>query len=148
MGDFAMKLVKASEVDFQFPVIGFSREDGLIGFDDVQVMSRCHPALIEREAFIGMELVDTSLRRWLVRSLEIAKPLAQKKRWWQIFDSAPWPEFELLLESAPPVGFDELKQRFISETVIEEPDDDEAMRAAPDLATLVKESYMQCSGFL
>jgi len=142
-----MSMVKASDVDFRYPAVGFSRTQGLVGYDDFQSMTRCHPGLIENGDLIGMEIIDNDRRRWIVRSVILKQPLA-KRRWWHIFRSPPYPDFDLELEEAAPISLDDLKRRFLAEAEVEDPEDEKAVRAAPDLATMIEKSFMQCSGFL
>lgn len=140
-----MTLVKASEAAFEYPVVGFSRKQGLLGFDDLQAMRGCHPAYVKDGSLIGMEIVDNSLRRWIVRSLDLKQPLSEE-RWWHMFTGIRYAEFDLELEEISPADPGELKRRFLEGVDVENPRDEQAVRAAPDLATMFSASNMQGSG--
>jgi hypothetical protein len=94
-----------------------------------------------------MEIVDNDRRRWIVRSLILKEPLT-KKRWWHMFTSPPYPEFDLELEEEASISLEDLRRRFLQEVEIEYPEEEKAIRVAPDLATMVEVSCMQCSGFI
>lgn len=144
-----MAIAKISEVGLEFPVVGFSRDQGLLWFDDLALLTHCSAEHIENQTFIGMEMFDNRLRRWIVRSLDLKEPLKPKpNRWWQIFASRPYGAFELRLEELEPIEFAALKTRLLAEMEVEDPEDEAAARQAPDLATFAEATYTQCSGLL
>ncbi|KQX25559.1 MULTISPECIES: hypothetical protein [unclassified Sphingomonas] len=136
------KTIKASETDFIFPLAGFTDKEGALLFDSLAGLTHCPPDHVRRETLIGMELVDNHERRWIVRSLILARPLA-KKRWWQLF--TPAAEFDLELEEIDPIGLAEFKSRLIADWEPDSPDEGDAIWAAPDLATMMKDTYRQAT---
>ena len=142
-----MALVRASDVDFNYPLVGFSRGQGILGFSDFVALTRCHAAYVRDEALIGMELIDNDLRRWFVRSLHLNAPLVEK-RWWHIFMAIPYPEFDLDLEEAASIGLDDLKRRLLVSWELEDPDNEEGVRQASSLAAMFDAAQEQGSGLL
>lgn len=143
----AMPIIRASEVDFHYPLVGFTRDEGVLGFDDFSALTRCHPIYVRDEALIGMELIDNDLGRWFVRALVLEAPLVEK-RWWQIFSGTTYPEFDLELEEAAPIRLAELKRRLLDAWELEDMGDEEAVERAPDLAAMFEAAYQQGSGLL
>lgn len=140
-------MVRASEVDFSYPLIGFSRDQGILGFSDFVALTRCHAAYVRNEALIGMELIDNDLRRWFVRSLHLNAPLVQK-RWWHIFTNIPYPEFDLDLEDSASIGLEDLRHRLLAGWELEDPDNEEGVRQASSLAEMFDAGLEQGSGLL
>jgi hypothetical protein len=60
--------MKTGEIDFHFPVLGFT-ENNIWGFQDLDRLTRCGPRTLRDGAQLGMELVDSKERRWIVRSV-------------------------------------------------------------------------------
>ena len=142
-----MALVKVSEIDLDFPVVGFCREAGVLWFGDISLLTRCSIADVKAQTLIGMEMFDNRMRSWIVRSLDLNEPLPPR-RWWQISPDRAHVDFELNLEQRPPIDFDKLKRRLLPEMGIEDPDDEKAARKAPDLAALCEVTYIQATGLL
>ena len=140
-------MTKASETDFEYPLIGFTAKPGPLWFSDFFALSHCSSYYVENEALIGMELVDSRLRRWIVRSLDLKTPL-KPKRWWNIFGGASGVEFDLELEAIEPISFDALKPRVAAEIEIEDPDVEVEFREARDLATIYDVIDEQGTGLL
>lgn len=63
-----------SEVDFAFPVLGFTPDKEIWGFPDLNRLTRCGPSTVPQGRQIGMELVDAKGRRWIVRAVERVGP--------------------------------------------------------------------------
>lgn len=61
--------MKASEVTFQFPLLGFTPDRDMWGFQDLNTLTSCGPQSVKDNRQVGMELIDSSYRRWIVRSL-------------------------------------------------------------------------------
>lgn len=61
--------MRTSEVEFSFPVIGFSRNNDVWGFEDRNTLTSCGPATLKEDLQRDMELVDAKGRRWRVLSI-------------------------------------------------------------------------------
>lgn len=61
--------MKTGEANFRFPVLGFTSDLNIWGFQDLDRLTRCGPRTLRDETQIGMELVDADGRRWKVRSV-------------------------------------------------------------------------------
>lgn len=140
-------MTKASEVDLQYPLLGFTATEGSLWFADFSALTHCALTYIEDQTLIGMELVDGSLRRWIVRSLDPKTPI-KPKRWWNIFAGNSTVEFDLDLEEIEPTRLDALKPRLLEVTEIEDPDDEAAFGAARDLAAIYDAINEQGTGLL
>lgn len=62
--------MKTPEVDFRFPVLGFTRDGRLWGFPDLDRLTRCGPRTLREDLQAGMELIDAEGRHWSVRSFQ------------------------------------------------------------------------------
>lgn len=60
--------MKTTEVDFRFPVLGFTSDLEIWGFPDIDRLTRCGPRTLKENLQIGMELIDAGGRRWIVRA--------------------------------------------------------------------------------
>jgi hypothetical protein len=72
--------MKTQEVDFRFPVLGFTRDREIWGFPDINTLTSCGPRTLKNNMQAGMELVDADGRRWIVRSVRRvgrARPLVK-----------------------------------------------------------------------
>lgn len=61
--------MKTTEAGFHFPVLGFTPEPAMWGFEDLNTLTSCGPLTLKHNSQIGMELVDADGRRWIVRSV-------------------------------------------------------------------------------
>ena len=61
--------MKSSEIDFSFPVLGFTRDRENWGFPDLDRLTKCGPRTLKENMQEGMELIDASGRRWRVQSV-------------------------------------------------------------------------------
>lgn len=62
-------MVKTSEADLQFPVLGISADDDLWGFPDLHRLTKCGPETLKKNLQADMELIDAVGRLWIVRSV-------------------------------------------------------------------------------
>ena len=117
-----MVLMKASKVDLDFPAVGFL-QDGVRTFPDPESLQECEPTYYEDGHLIGIEMVDNSLRRWVVRSVVLLTPLPAR-RWWHIrwlhiillpFIGGTVADIDLELEEIDPIAFDEVRRRVLAE---------------------------------
>ena len=104
--------MKTSDVEFQFPVLGFTADQEFLGFRDRKVLTACGPLTAKGNLEVGTEFVDADLRRWVVRSMLTIR------------NARPWflrPLAHVLgvrlyrveheLEVLEPISLDEVKQR-------------------------------------
>jgi hypothetical protein len=61
--------MKTGEANFRFPVLGFTSDLNIWGFQDLDRLTRCGPRTLKEDTQIGMEFVDADGRRWKVRSV-------------------------------------------------------------------------------
>ena len=61
--------MKTGEANFHFPVLGFTLDLNIWGFQDLDRLTRCGPRTLKEDTQIGMEFVDADGRRWGVRSV-------------------------------------------------------------------------------
>lgn len=61
--------MKTAEAGFRFPVLGFTRDLEIWGFQDLDRLTKCGPRTLKDGIQVGMELVDADLRRWRVLSI-------------------------------------------------------------------------------
>lgn len=61
--------MRTAEVEFRFPVLAFTRDGALWGFQDLERLTKCGPRTLKENSQDGMELIDAGRRRWLVRSI-------------------------------------------------------------------------------
>ncbi len=61
--------VKTAEVDFHFPLLGFTPDGEIWGFPDLNALTICGPRTLKERLQANMELVDADGRRWIVRSV-------------------------------------------------------------------------------
>lgn len=61
--------MKTGEANFHFPVLGFTLDLQIWGFQDLDRLTKCGPRTLKNDTQIGMELIDADCRRWKVRSV-------------------------------------------------------------------------------
>jgi hypothetical protein len=61
--------MNAAEAGFRFPVLGFTKDLEIWGFQDLDRLTRCGPRTLRENTQAGMELIDSDERRWAVRSV-------------------------------------------------------------------------------
>jgi hypothetical protein len=61
--------MKTAEVDFRFPVLGFTDDLEIWGFQDLDRLTKCGPRTLKEDLQRGMELIDAEGRCWVVRSI-------------------------------------------------------------------------------
>jgi len=104
--------MKTHEVDFHFPVLGFTPGKDIWAFPDLNTLTSCGPKTLREGMQADMELVGADGRRWIVRSLRKtgrAEPFAI----WLISHllSTPLSRIEHDLDPMAPVTLDEVKAR-------------------------------------
>jgi hypothetical protein len=157
-----MVLVKTSGTDVHFPVIGWF-SDGARTFSEREDLLFCPSVFYENNDLIGIELVDNSLRGWVIRSVDLCSPLPKERFWqnrWIFFLFLPVTffmavasnytvEIDPILEEIGTLDLEEIKGRLLREKElfwagldpVESPEYQvrvAEMRAARDVASLVK----------
>jgi len=61
--------MKTAEAGFRFPVLGFTPDLEIWGFQDLDRLTKCGPRTLRNNMQAGMELIDADGRRWIVRSV-------------------------------------------------------------------------------
>ena len=61
--------MRSADVSFRFPVLGFTTDQEIWGFRDLDTLTRCGPRTLKEGTQIGMELIDAAGSRWVVRSI-------------------------------------------------------------------------------
>lgn len=104
--------MKTHEVDFKFPVLGFTPNGELWGFPDLNTLTSCGPRTLRQNLEADMELVDASGQRWIVRSLR-RTGRGEGLALWLISHliSTPQSRIEHELDPMSPVSLDEVKAR-------------------------------------
>ncbi len=142
-----MLIVKASQANLAFPVIGFSRSQGLLCFDDFQTLSACPAVYVKDGSLLRMKLIDNNREQWIVRALHLEEPIVEPN-WWQLFRSMPMARFDLDLQPTGIIDLEGLRRRYLRAAELEDPEDRRAVREAVDLAAMLKASYFQGTGLL
>lgn len=62
--------MKTSQAGFSFPVLGFTPDREIWGFQDLDTLTSCGPRTLKDDMQIGMEIVDAEGSRWIVRSVQ------------------------------------------------------------------------------
>jgi hypothetical protein len=104
--------MKTSEVDFRFPVLGFTPDLEIWGFPDLDRLTKCGPQTLRDDMQSGLELVDADDRRWRVRSVErIGHASSWPARLLFFVFGPPQSRIEHELEGLPPISLQEVQQR-------------------------------------
>lgn len=61
--------MNTADAKFPFPVLGFTPDKEIWGFPDLSTLTSCGPRTLKDNMQIGMELIDSDARRWIVRSV-------------------------------------------------------------------------------
>jgi hypothetical protein len=102
-----------AEANFHFPVLGFTPDREIWGFQDRDTLTSCGPRTLKDDMQVGMELVDADGRRWVVRSVRRVgrdKPLLS----WLVsthLTATPGSRIEHELDELPPLSLSEIKER-------------------------------------
>jgi hypothetical protein len=104
--------MKTQDVDFQFPVLGFTPDEDIWAFPDLNALTSCGRKTLREDMQANMELVDAGGRRWIVRAVR-RTGRAQSLLMWIISHliSTPQSRIEHELEAMPPISIEETKKR-------------------------------------
>ncbi|WP_293494857.1 hypothetical protein [Phenylobacterium sp.] len=104
--------MKTAEAGFEFPVLGFTPDLEIWAFSDLNTLTSCGPKALKDSMYIGMELVDATGRRWIVRS---AIRTGRAESWLSSMISrllsTPQSRVELELETLEPLSLSEVQAR-------------------------------------
>lgn len=101
--------MKTTEVDFHFPVLGFTTDKDVWGLPDMERLTTCGSLTLKNDMQLGMELVDAAGRRWLVRSV---RRLGRTGSWLRVLLTAkPQSRIEHELEPLEPLSLKETQAR-------------------------------------
>lgn len=104
-------MVQAHEVDWRFPVLGFTPDGQMWGFQDLESLTVCDAHVMKDGDPMGMELVDAGGRSWRVVSMRGTERV--KRRGWDLLNflaPVPW-RLEYELEPVPEMTLDEVQRR-------------------------------------
>lgn len=107
--------MKTADVDFDFPVLGFTPDGEMWGFPDRNSLTSCGARTLKLDMQREMELVDGRGRRWIVQSIRRTGLGYPPIVWiFQSLLSTPQYRIEHELEETTPLPFDEVRQRAVT----------------------------------
>ena len=108
--------MKASEILFEFPVLGISTDNDLWGFNNLRELTTCGPRTLRDGMQLGMELVDANGRRWKVTGVRRVGRAKSLLPWLLsvLLTAAPGYRIEQELESLEPLALDQVTARVCS----------------------------------
>ncbi len=102
--------MKTREADFRFPVLGFTADHEIWGFQDLDRLTKCGPRALKQNIQLGMELVDADGRRWMVRSVRRTGRAGSFLSRLLIF-GPPQSRIEHELEMLAPLSIEDVRRR-------------------------------------
>jgi len=102
--------MNSSDINFTYPVLGFSSDGDLYGFPDLDRLTKCGPRTLRDAWYNGLELVEADLKRWRVLSVRRTGRAGSLLRLLWIF-GPPRSRVELELENMAPILMDEVQER-------------------------------------
>jgi hypothetical protein len=113
----------STEIEFEFPLLGISSDADLWGFPDARSLSICGPRTVRENMQVGMELIEPSGRRWVVRSVRRRGRAGNLLSWMvtAVLSGVPQSRIEHEVEAMPSAKLADVKQRVVN-----------AMRMHPD----------------
>jgi len=104
--------MRSTEAALRFPVLGFTPDGEIWGFEDLNTLTSCGPRTLREDLQLGMELIDSNKRRWIVRSIRRigrGEPLVL----WLIscLISTRQSRIEQELDELEPVSLDTIRER-------------------------------------
>lgn len=107
--------MKSTEADMQFPVLGFTPDGDIWGFADLNTLTSCGPLTLKENLQLDLQLVDSSGRRWVVRSI---RRLGRGRPMFPglLLDllSTPQSRIEQEIDELSPLTLEEIKARAIA----------------------------------
>lgn len=102
--------MKTADAGLRFPVLGFTVDREIWGFQDLDRLTKCGPRTLKENTQLGMELVDADRRRWTVRSVRRTGRAGSLLSLLPIF-GPPQSRIEQDLEPMAPLSIDEVRCR-------------------------------------
>lgn len=107
--------MRSTEAGMLFPVLGFTPDGDIWGFADLNTLTSCGPLTLKDNLQLDLELVDSSGRRWVVRSIRRmgrGRPLFPGL----LLDllATPQSRIEQEVEELSPLTFEEIQARAIA----------------------------------
>jgi len=133
MVDMAM-----AQAGMQFPVLGFPSDGDVMPFEGMGLLAGKMGWLAGQGRHLGLEIVDSTERRWIVSGLVSLEP--PKKRWWQFGRSADMDEplSDIALREIEPQPFPATRARVEAEAASLFDESDEALAAIRAAATMAE----------
>lgn len=104
--------MKTTEIDFKFPVLGFTPDREFWGFPNLDALTSCGPLTLKQDKQRDMELIDADGRRWIVRGVRKVGRKGPLLLWlFSSLLSGPQYRIEQELEPLEAVSLDEVKAR-------------------------------------
>ena len=104
--------MKTAEVDFDFPVLGFTPDREIWGFQDLNTLTSCGPRTLRDDMQVGMELIAADGRRWVVRSIRRTGRGEPLLNWLlSCVLSTPQSRIEHELDELPPLSLPQIRER-------------------------------------
>lgn len=105
--------MRSSEAGFEFPLLGISSDKDLWGFPDARRLGVCGPRTLLDDMQVGMELVEPSGRRWVVRSVRRLGRAGGLVSWMvsSLLTAKPQSRIEQELDALPSVSLEEVQDR-------------------------------------
>lgn len=130
-----MSIVLFSQAELNFPVLGFPENGDVTPFSGTGLLIGKLNWLAQRDLHVGLELVDSSERRWIV---ELMQSEPQPRRWWHFWRSKDEDEvfFDIALRAIEPEAFVTTKGRVERQAVTLFDDGDEALAAIRGASTM------------
>ncbi len=104
--------MKTADAGLVFPVVGFTPDIEIWGFPDLDALTSCGPRTLKEDLARGMELIDTTGRRWRVISVRRVGRAGPLWRW--LIDavlSTPQNRIEHDLEALSPLTLSDVQER-------------------------------------
>lgn len=133
--------VPMTQAGLRAPLLAFPTDDDVFPFEDVGHLIRKSGWLVSEDRHVGVEIVDSAERRWVISGLVQGEP--EKRRWWQ-FGRASEPQWEIEIEPRDPEPFAVTRQRVADQAsrIFAEGDDALAdIRAAATMADLSRACF-------
>lgn len=102
--------MKTEEIALKFPVLGFTADLDIWGFQDLDRLTRCGPRTLKEDMQSGMELIDAGGRRWRVVSIRRTGRAGSVLSLIPGF-GPPQSRIEHELEALEPVSIEEVRRR-------------------------------------
>jgi len=105
--------MKTAEADFRFPVLGFTADKEIWGFQDLDRLTKCGPRTLKENKQLGMELIDAGGWRWIVRSFRRTGRAGSFLSLLLIF-GPPQSRVEHELETLGPLSIEDVRRRALT----------------------------------